>query len=93
MDVIQSTKPSKFSVRYMKKENESCSSCKKRIRKNNLFIVKIFQVSLFENVVAYHSHCFARIRAQLNWNKSAESLIGFDKLPQAAQERLKDLFT
>lgn len=82
----------------MKYDDQSCNSCKKLIRTGNLFVIEIFndknrRISLNRNEIVYHSHCFARIRSQLNWNQSAKSLVGFDKLPKFAQERLNDLFT
>lgn len=88
----------RFSVHYMKRDmkndDQSCNSCKKLIRTGNLFIVdKNRRNSLHRNEIVYHSHCFARIRSQLNWNQSVETLIGFDKLPIPTQERLKELIT
>lgn len=97
MNVSEITKPSKYSVHYVEKKDQSCGSCKKLIRKGNLFIVEIFndkdqKISLRQNEMVYHSHCFARIRSQLNWNQAAEKLVGFDKLANKTQNRLKILF-
>lgn len=88
----------KFSIHYMKKEDQSCNCCKKVIRPDNLFIVEFFddkqkKISFNQNEKIYHSHCFARIRSHLKWNQSADKLIGFYKLSNSTQERLKNLFT
>lgn len=82
----------------MKNGDQACNNCKKIIRIGNLFVAKIHthknqEVLFCQNNVIYHSHCFARIRSQLNWNESAESLVGFDELPIMAQDRLKELIT
>lgn len=95
-NIRQTAKPLEFSVGCMKKGDHTCNRCKKQIRVGNLFVTEIFNdkkqgVLRYRNDIVYHSHCFARIRLKLNWNESAKSLVGFDKLTKLAQDRLNDL--
>jgi hypothetical protein len=83
-----------FKIEYSKSNNSECRGCKYKILKNEVRICKnVYETEVGrkyggENMF-YHLFCFAQLRSELCYFKSAEHLPGFNSLKEDDQLEAK----
>lgn len=89
LETADSVKLPDYGIEYAKTDRDHCVGCEQQINKTEIRIMKV--VHSCENAVIskatwYHTLCFARLRHELNWLQSAESLPGFSRLFEEDKE-------
>lgn len=83
-----------FGIEYAKKCCDKCAGCDQKIKRTEIRILKVVHMNgnkLFDGKATwYHVLCFARLRRELNWLQSAESLPGFNRLFEEDKEMINN---
>lgn len=83
-----------FGIEYTKKCCEKCVGCDQKIRRTEIRILKVVHQNSNESfdgkATWYHVLCFARLRRELNWLQSADSLPGFNRLFEEDKEMIRN---
>lgn len=83
-----------FGIEYAKTNRDLCVGCDQRIQKSEIRIMKVVHSTPYTTfdgkATWYHVLCFARLRHDLNWLQSAESLPGFRRLFEEDKETIKN---
>lgn len=89
---VQKTKLPDFSIEYTRLCRDPCAACKIDFHKGEIRIMKVVydteQETTFGKATWYHVYCFACLRNELGWLRSAESLPGFSRLAEEDKESL-----
>lgn len=96
IETIDTKKLPDFGIEYTRIVRDSCAGCYKKIHKGEIRIMKVVyntgqNTTCDGKATWYHFACFARLRFELDWLQSAESLPGFRKLCEEDKEMLNNL--
>lgn len=87
-----------FAIEYSKTDRDSCKGCKQQIKTNELRIMRFVpDANVSQNDVLqtgqaywYCVPCFVRLRSEIGWLRSGDSLPGFKRLSPNDKEMIEN---